>query len=215
MVVPILIIVNRPLLDAFLGRFQVNADHSVLSPLCGKDSQLHSVQRRSGVSIGRIRQKIHGLLIHHGLVSAHSPLHIRQSPADQLLYILLIQGLQLENPRPGQKSAIYLKIGIFRGSPDENQGAVLNKGEQIILLPLVKAVNLIHKENCSPAVHPQVVLGGLDHLFHILFPCHGGVDLLKIRAGGIGDYLGQGGFARARRPVKDQGTQLVRLNRPV
>ena len=43
MVVPVLIVPDSPLLDAFGCHWKGNVDPSVLRLLCGKDSQLHGI----------------------------------------------------------------------------------------------------------------------------------------------------------------------------
>ena len=138
------------------------------------------------------------------------PLLIHQLPD-----ILLLQGLQLKNTRPGQQRPVHLKIWIFRGCADEDQRAVLHKGQKVVLLSLVETVNLVHEQDGFLPIHAHVVLGRMHHFLHVFFSGHRGVDLPEIGAGGVGDHLGQRGFSRARRSVKDNGAQLVRLDGPV
>ena len=60
---------------------------------------------------------------------------------------------------------------------------------------------LIDKENRLPAIHPAIVFGSRHNLFHILLAGGCGVNLHKLRAGGIGNHLGKRGFTGARRSV--------------
>ena len=76
-------------------------------------------------------------------------------------------------------------------------------------------MDLVDEQDRLFPVHAPVLLGLLHHRFHVVFPGYRGVDLPEIRTGGVGDDLGQRGFAGARRAVKNHGADLVRLDRPV
>ena len=215
MVVPVLIIPDSPFLNTFLGHCHINVNPSVRSLCSGQYPQLHGIQRGPGIPVGRVCQKISCILVNVGIVNAHSPFLVINCPADQLLDIVLFQGLELKYPGPGKKSPIYLKVRIFRSSSNQYQGPVLHKGQKVILLSFIKAVDLIHKQDGFPSIHANVVLGLLHHFLHVLFSCHCGVNLPEIRTGGIGNDLCQGGLTGSRRSVKNNGSQLIRLYGPV
>ena len=131
---------------------------------------------------------------------------------DQFQNILRFQRLQLKNAGSGKKSPVYLKIRIFRRRTDQDQGSILYKGKKIILLSLVKAVDLVYKQNGSFAVHSPAVLCGGHNLLHILFSGHCGVDLLKFSAGGVGNNLCQRGFSGPWRAVENKRSKFVRFD---
>ena len=151
----------------------------------------------------------------HGPVAAHPPPVVGDRTVQQLLDLIWLQGLQLEDPGAGQQGAVHLKIGILCSGADQDQGAVLYIGQQIVLLAFIKAVDLVYEQDRLAAVHAQGVLGRLDRLLHIFLSRHGGVQLAELGLGGVGDHPGQGGLSGARRAVEDQGAQLVRLDGPV
>ena len=76
-------------------------------------------------------------------------------------------------------------------------------------------MDLINKENGSPAIHPQRILRPGDHRFHIFLARNRRIDLLKLSLRGIGDHFGQGRLAGTRRSVKDHGSQLVGHDRTI
>ena len=126
--------------------------------------------------------------------------------------VFLFQRLQLKDHGSGKQRAVYLKVWVLRGGPDEDQRAVLHEGEQVILLTFIEAMDLVHEHDGPLAVHAQVFFRLRHHGLHVLLPRHRGVDLGKGRAGGVRDHLGQCGLPGPGRPVKDDGAQLVRLN---
>ena len=76
-------------------------------------------------------------------------------------------------------------------------------------------MNLVDKQDRALSVHPQCILGILHDLFHIFFPRHRRVELLKTRARRVGNHARQRRFARSGRSVKNQRSELIRLDRPV
>ena len=212
MVVSPLIVAHRTFLDALLGHVQVNVNQPVLRPLCSENSQLHRVESRPGVPVGHICQKLLCLRFQHSPVHAHSLLGICHRAAQKLPDIVLFQLLQLKNPGSGNESSVHLKIGIFCGRSNQKQRPVLHKGKQIVLLALIEAVNLVHKQDGLLPVHAEGVLGLLHYLLHVLFPGHSGVNLGKPGAGRVGNHLGQSRLPRSRRPVKNDRAQLICLD---
>lgn len=61
--------------------------------------------------------------------------------------MLLLQGLELVDLGAAEQSGVHFEIGVFRGGADQNQIALLHRGEQHILLGLVQALDLVHKED--------------------------------------------------------------------
>lgn len=123
--------------------------------------------------------------------------------------------MQFKNDGAGNQRSIYLKIRIFRRCPDQDQSPILYKRQKIILLPLIKPVDLINKKNRLFTIHSLQILRRFHDLFHILFSGYCRIDLLKFSTCRIGDHFCKGGLSGSRRAVKDQGTQLIRLDRPI
>ena len=203
MVVPCLVIADYPLLNTLGSRFQVNMDLSIFPSFCSQDSQFQSIQSCSGISSGDVCQKLSGVLFQNRIVAAHSLFLVRHRPVQKGFDILPGERLQFKNNGPGDQSAVYLKIRIFRGSPDKYQRTVLHKGKEIVLLSLIEPMDLINKKNGLLPIHSQIVLGFFYHFLHILFPGYCSVDLPEPGAGSIGDHFRQGGLSCSRRAVKN------------
>ena len=215
MIIPVLVIAHNPLLNALLRHLQRDVNLPVLRALSGHNPQFDGVQCMSGISARKLSQEIQRFFLDHGIVRAHSPIPVIYRLAQQFFHCLRRNGLQLENNGSGNQRAVDLKIRILGGGTDQDQSPVLHKGQQIILLALVEPMNLVYKKKGALAVHTLKFPGFGHHFLHILFAGHSGVDLGEFGAGTVGNYPGQSGLARAGRPVKDHGTDLICLNRPV
>ena len=62
---------------------------------------------------------------------------------------------------------------------------------------------------------PNAVDIGQADLYPLIFPRHRRVELLKTRARRVGNHARQRRFARSGRSVKNQRSELIRLDRPV
>ena len=215
MIIPGFIVFYHLPLNALGSHRQRDVDDAVRPRFRGKDSEFHCRQGCPGIPVRHVRQKFQRVVVDGGVIGAHALLLIGQSPPDQSFDVLPAQRLQFEDHGPGEERPVDLKIRILGGGSDQDDGPVLHVGEQIILLPLVEAVDLVDEEDRPPAIHPLQLLRLLHHGFHILFPGRGGIDLSKTGAGGVGDHSGQRRLPGARRPVEDDGADLIRLDGPV
>ena len=187
----------------------------VLAAVRRQDSQFYGIQRIPGIPSREIRQEFKGVLIDHGAIAAHSLLRIVDRTAKHRLDILFIQWVEFKYTGTWDQRSVYLEIRIFRCRSDQGDRPVFHKRKQIILLPFIKPVDLIHKKNRLLLIHAQGFFRLLYHRLHILLSRHRGVDLREFRAGGVGDHLRKSRLPGPRRAVEDDRTQLVRLDRPV
>ena len=215
MIVAAFIIIYHPLLDAFGGNIHCNMDNAVFAPVRGQDTEFYGVERISGIAACHICQKIKRILINLSMKTAHALLCIFHSSSQKDFYIFFFQRFQLKDAGSGNQSTVYLKIRILRSRSDQDHGPILHKGEKVILLSFVEPVDLVDKEDRLPAVHPLQIFCFLYDLFHIFFPGYCRIDLLKLRTCRIGDHLCQSRLSCSRRPVEDDRTEFVRLDRPV
>src|SRR5699024_12417398 len=92
---------------------------------------------------------------------------IVQCAGEQLGQVLLGEALQHKDVAAGEKRAVYLKGRVLGGGADEDDAALLHKGEKGVLLGLVEAVNLVDKDDGALAV-AAVVLRLLHHRADLL-----------------------------------------------
>ena len=74
------------------------------------------------------------------------------------------QRLELEDAAAADERLVDLEIGVFGGRADQDDRAVLDPGQQRVLLGLVEAVHLVHEEDRALPVLPAALLGGGDRL---------------------------------------------------
>jgi hypothetical protein len=215
MVIPCLVIPHGTFLNTFRRHIKRDMDFPVASALRRQNAQLNRIQRRPCVSVRDICQKFLCVRINHSVIFTHSPLFVVHCPLNQYLDIILRQRLQLKYDRARNQSAVHLKIRIFGSCAHQNQRPILHKRKQIVLLPLIEAVNLIYKQNRPLPVHPHTVFRGLYHFFHIFFSRHRSINLRKLRAGSIGYDLRKRRFPCSRRTIENDRAYLIRLNRTV
>ena len=136
---------------------------------------------------------------------------IVQRAGEQLGQVLLGQALQHKHLAAGEQRAVYLKGGVLSGGADEDDAALLHKGEEGVLLGLVEAVNLVDKDDGALAV-AAVVLRLLHHRANLLDAAGDGREVDEFGPGVVGDHPGKAGFAHPRRPPEDHRGDAVALN---
>ena len=129
----------------------------------------------------------------------------------QFFDVFFLQGLQFKDHRAGQQRPIDLKVRVLCSSTDKDDRTIFHKGQQVVLLSLVKTMDLIDKQNGTATIHALQFLGMLHDLFHVLFAGDRGIDLGKFALGGAGDDLSQGGLARAGRAIEDHIGDATRI----
>ena len=126
---------------------------------------------------------------------------------DDGLHFLGGEALQGEDAAAGEQRGNDLEGWVFGGRAYQGDGAILNVGEDDVLLGLVEAVDFIHEEDGGLAVHPAAVSGLGDDTPQVGDTGGDGADRLEGSLGDCGDEAGEGGLARARRPPEDERGQ--------
>ncbi len=104
-----------------------------------------------------------------------------------------------------------LEEGILRGGPDEHDEAVLDGGQEHVLLGLGEAVHLVDEEHGPLALLAQAVLRLGQRLADVLHAGGRGRERGQVLGGGVGQEPGQGGLAGAGGPPQDRRADPVRL----
>ena len=88
MVVAVLIVLHCPLLDTFRRDGQGNVDPAVRFPRRGQHRQLHGIERRTGISVGRIGKERPSIRVNVGMEGSHALGGVRQRPVNELRDVL-------------------------------------------------------------------------------------------------------------------------------
>ncbi len=144
----------------------------------------------------------------------------RQRPPDQLFGAVeqLAQGravepVQDQHLRPRQQGGVELERGILGGGADEDDGAVLDIGQEAVLLGAVEAVDLVHEQQgLSSHLHMLARFG--EHLLEIRDAREDGRDGDEAHADGVGEQPGDRRLAGSGRPPQHHRGELARRHHP-
>ena len=108
------------------------------------------------------------------------------------------------------RALLTSKEGILGGRPNQDYRAIFDPGQQRILLGLVEAVNLVNKEDGAASVLATKFLGSSNRFPDVFHPGQYSINRNEVGAGGVGNNLGQGGFAGSRRAEEKSVTRADR-----
>lgn len=214
-VVTVLVVAHRALLDALGGDVEGDVNAAVRVAVGGEDRELDGIQRRAGVAVCSIGEELTCVVVDPGMEGADALPRVREGAVDEGRDVLAGKRLQLEDAGAGDQRAVDLEVRVLGGRADEDDGAVLDEREEVILLRLVEAVDLVDEEDGLPTVAAVVLLRAGDDLLEVLLAGDGGVHLLEVGLRGVRDDLREGRLAGTRRAVKDEGAELVGPDRAV
>ena len=118
----------------------------------------------------------------------------RSTMSAKLVVLELPQG---EDAGAGEQRRDDLERGVLRRRPDEDDRAVLDVGEDDVLLGLVEAVDLVDEEDGALGVHGAPLPGGLGDAAEVGDAGGDGGDGLEVGAGEAGDEVRQGWSCRS------------------
>ena len=107
------------------------------------------------------------------------------------------QRAQLVDLTAREQGRVDLEVGVLGRRADQRDEALLDGGQQRVLLGLVEAMDLVEEEDRRLGQLPAV-LRALEHLAHLSAPGLDGAELLQGGMGGGGDDAGQRGLPGAR-----------------
>ncbi len=120
----------------------------------------------------------------------------------------------MKNTAAADQGAVHRKVGVLRGSANEDNRAILHMRQEGILLRFIKAVHFIDKEN-GALLHRFLALAGIaDSLADICHSGEDGIDRDKMAPRGIRNHHGQGRFPRPRWAIENERRELVGFNGP-
>ena len=212
-VVALLVVEHRPPLDRFLGHRQVDADHSRLVLRGRLHRQLQGVEQGPGVAVADIDEVGESILVEiHREVGV--PPWVVQGVAGDAAQVGGFQVAELEEAAARDEGPVDREVGVLRRGSDQHHRAVLDPGQQSVLLGLVEPVYLVDEQGGPVVVEAAPVLGLLHGPAYIGDPGEDGVDGGEVGLGRVGDDVGQRRLAGAGGPVEDQGGELVGLDGP-
>ena len=185
-------------------RLPVHFDRQV-----GRD--LKQVQGTTGVAVSGLCEQLEHAGRRHQVAPAEPALAVGEGRLQQQLEIARFQRLEHVDTRAGQQCGVDLEGRILGGGADEDEGAVLDEGQEGVLLRLVEAMHLVQEQHGRPTVGRPRGPGRLDHHANVLDAREYRRERLEARAAGVRDEARQGGLAGARRPPEDHRVRCAGL----
>jgi hypothetical protein len=133
--------------------------------------------------------------------------------ADQRVEGGVVETFQDEHLAAGEQRTVELEAGVLGRRADEDDRAVLDVGQERILLRPVEAVDLIDEEQRA-LPHLAAPLCGLEHLSQVCDTGKRRRQGLEGEVGLLGEAPGDRGLPAARRPPQDHRHQPLRSHHP-
>ena len=190
-------------------------DDAVVARWRALHGQLQRVERGPGVAASDAHQVGQSLVVELGVARAVTApvLSVGQGAAQYRHHLVVGERLELEYTGAGDQGRDDLEVGILGRRADEHDDAILDVGQQCVLLCPVPTVDLVHEQDRAPAVHPASLPGLLDDTPQVSHARQHGADGLEVAGGRISDDHRQRRFAGAWRPPEDEGgEQPISLN---
>ena len=159
--VALLVVEHRPLLNRFFGDGQVNGDLAVGIRRRGFHRQFQGIEQAAGIAAGHIEQVVGGGVADRDRAVAVAHLGILKGPLEQLAQVRSLEGLEPKQARAAHQRLVDFKKWVFGGGTDQRDGAVLDPGEQGVLLGTVETVHLIDEQGGAQAMALEPLLGGV------------------------------------------------------
>ena len=144
-------------------------------------------------------------------VTCQTAFRIGESAPHDRRDLLVGERLQPEDAQPGEEGRVHFEVRVLRRGSDERHRALLDVGEQRILLSLVETVDLVYEQNRLPTVEDQSLASLRHESANLGHAAHHGGDGHQPRARGIRQNSGQAGLAAARGSPEEQGSEMAAL----
>ena len=145
-------------------------------------------------------------------VGGDRPALDRERPLDQRRQVVVTERVEPEHRRPADERGVDLEERVLRGRPDEGEHALLDRGQQGVLLRLVEPMDLIEEEDGAPPLLRHPGAGPVDDLPHVAHPRRHRRQGDELTVGLRRHHPGQRRLARARRTPEDDRRQAVGLD---
>jgi hypothetical protein len=201
-----LVVEQRLALHRVLGVLERHA--RVPPPAGGRARELQRVQRRPGVAPGARGEELDDLV---GQLDALALPGVDRAPQEDL-EVAGLERVELVDLRPGDQRGVDLEVRVLGRRPDQRHDGVLHRRQQLVLLGLVEAMDLVEEEDrrasaASALGRPREYLAdfglaGVD-----------GRELLERRRRVDGGEPRDRRLAGARRAVQDHRVDVPGLER--
>ena len=164
------------------------------------------IEQAPGIAVGIADQAVAGIVVEGEFGQGAIP-----RPLEKLPQFLGGEAFQDIYRGAREQGGVHFEGGIFRGGADEGEQALLDVGQEGILLGLVEAMHLVDEEQGTAARPSQRQLRLGHRLADVLDPRENGGQGDELGVEGVGHQPRQRGLAHPRRPPEDHRMRLARL----
>ena len=180
---------------------------------------LEHVEGRARVATGEADQVIEGVLgERHATIGTESAgeaaLFVFERPADDGRHVVIAEWLESPDAHPGQERGVDLEVRVLGRRADERDRAVLDMGEQRVLLGLVESMDLVEEQHGPRAVEGEPVLCLGDQRSHVRDAGHDRRDRREVRADLPGEQPREAGLAGPGRSPEDEAGEVAAGDAP-
>ena len=176
----------------------------------GRGGELERLQRGARVAAGARGEEAQRLVVDAALAGAA----LGHRAAQHGLDVVARQRVQLVDLRAREQRGVDLEVRVLGRRADQRDQALLDRGQQHVLLGLVEAVDLVEEEDgAAPPPDARRCGGALEDAADLRAPGLDGAQLLERRVGGDRDDPRERRLARPRRAVEDHRVRAVLLDR--
>ena len=192
------------------GRDHVGSDEGTAGALAPRfvtgDSTrggLEDRERLARVPTGQAHDLIHRIVIDTHFVG--KPLRGVHGAIEHGADVVRLQGLELDDDGTRQERRDNGETGVFRGRRDESDVAVLDAGQQRVLLGFGETMHLVDEQHRLRAFGDEPVMGALEHIAHVLDAGGHGGKLLERASRLTRHDVSERGLAHPGRAEQDDG----------
>ena len=197
------------LLNGLLRRLKVDDDAPVTIGICGQRGEFERVERVAQVSVRRPNKVLERPLFELDVIIPEPSLPVLDRAEQRPFDVVAREPFELEHTAPRHDRPRHVDVRVLCRRADEDDVALLDRGEHTVRLRLVPAVALVQHQVGARAVQFESALCVLDHALRVRDAARHRVELHEVRARRRGDYPRKRGLAAAGRTVKNAAAETV------
>ena len=172
----------------------------------GRRGHFQDVQRASGVSLRRARNRLEGIGVGAD-VRQPAPVAGKRGVQD-IAYCRDVQQIQNEHLRARKQCRVHLERRVFSRGSDQTDGTVFDMRQKRVLLRPIEPVNLVDEQGGPPPRLAVPLSAGNDfpHLFH---PGGNRAERREPALRGVGHETRERGLSRSGRSPEDHRRRPV------
>ena len=155
MLVAALVVAQRAALGDFVERGQLDDAPTSIAGLRRLCREIEGVQRDSRVAVAERDEEVEGGVFDIRAKRGEAALLVAQRPGDDGPQVVLAERLQGKDAGARKQRRDDLERRVLRGGPDEGDRALLDVGQNRVLLRLVEAMDLVDEEQGAPPGVPR------------------------------------------------------------